>query len=741
LCQKGPAPFSTFLPSKPEALFWGGMIIGKLAGTFSVPGLLAANTAAGVRQRTQTFASECGNYRADIDGLRAISVLGVLAFHLASPILPGGFVGVDVFFVISGYLITGIILKQIEDQRFSLIDFYVRRIKRIVPALLALIVFCSAVGFLILSPTDYAVFAKSALYAISAAGNFFFFYNTGYFDPSTDSMALLHTWSLGVEEQFYLLWPLLVVGLVRLTRGNRQTLALIFLSLGLMSFAANIAALHNNYLAAFYMPQNRGWELVLGGWIALAGQPGRPARWCSLFLIECVPLVGIAMIAASAVSFSKATPFPGYHALMPVLGAGAVLWPFGRHTLVSRVLASAPMVFVGLISYSLYLFHWPLILFYRHYVSFEPFTGAEQLAIITLSFFLAWASWRYIEQRYRYPTASRRVVFLTAAVCASLVAAVPLAIFTANGLPQRVPDSLNAINLPAKGLCPRTKLFFPEDRPRCTVGETWNEAILKIAIVGDSNAGHFLPIFNYILKPRRAAGVSIATCSPVVKLDGARFSSADPNYTSICDKYRRDGIALIKNYPEISLVILSSAWSGVVPQLIRNEGDALDPVIGRKIFAESLDETISEISAPDREIVVVADIPRWDRSPVPCMLSQQTSLLRRKCQQDTTLLDWSYFEQNQRTTHDLLRHQSEQGKYKLILPEDNLCNIAGCVTTLNGEFIYRDEGHLRMNLAPETLAALDNRLEFSTTLDRHIEKMAQLRALEVRASVLGKDMR
>jgi hypothetical protein len=267
--------------------------------------------------------------------------------------------------------------------------------------------------------------------------------------------------------------------------------------------------------------------------------------------------------------------------------------------------------------------------------------------------------------------------------------------------------------------------------------------------LGDSNAGHFLPIFNDILTPRRAAGVSIATCSPVVKLDGARFSTTDPNYTSICDKYRREGIALIKNHPEISLVILSSAWSRVAPLLIRNDGDALDPVAGLRIFAESLDQTISEISAPSREIVVVADIPQWLHNPLPCMLSQQTSLLRRKGQQNTALLDWSFFNEYQKTTHDLLRHQSEQGKYKLILPEKNLCNVAGCVTTLNGEFIYKDEGHLRMNLKPETLAALDDRLEFSTTLDRHIEKMAQLRvekmaqlrALEVRASVLGKDMR
>jgi hypothetical protein len=542
-----------------------------------------------------------------------------------------------------------------------------------------------------------------------------------------------------VEEQFYLLWPLLVVGLVRLTRGNRQLLAFIFLSLGLMSFAANIAALHNNYLAAFYMPQNRAWELILGGWIAVAGRPLHPARWSSLVLIECVPLIGVAMIAASAMYFSKATPFPGYHALMPVLGAGAVLWRFGRHTFISRVLASEPLVFVGLISYSLYLFHWPIIVFYRHYVSFEPFTGREHLAIFTLSFLLACASWRYIEQRYRYPTVSRRAVFSTAAVCASLVAAVPLSILTANGLPQRIPESLNAINSPAKGLCPRTKLFFPEDRPRCTVGETWDEANLKIAILGDSNASHFLPIFNDILTSRRAAGVSIATCSPVVKLDGARYFHNDPNYNSVCDKYRRDGIALIKNHPEISVVILSSAWSRVAPNLIRNDGDALDRVTGLQILAESLDQTISEISLPNREIVVVADIPQWEHNPMPCMLSQQTSLLRRKCQKDIALLDWSFFEQYQKTTHDLLRHQNEQGKYKLILPEENLCNIAGCVTTLNGEFIYKDEGHLRMNLTPETLAALDNRLHFSAILDRHIENMVQLRLPELRASAIGRN--
>jgi peptidoglycan/LPS O-acetylase OafA/YrhL len=171
-----------------------------------------------------------GGYRPEIDGLRAVSVLAVFAFHLGFAPLGGGYVGVDVFFVISGYLITGIILNRIDKQNFSLSDFYVRRIKRIVPALLALIIFCCVGGSLVLSPGDYAIFGRSALYALAAAGNFFFLYNTGYFNPSAESMPLLHTWSLAVEEQFYVAWPIIVFIAARFTQRKKLWLSLLFIS-------------------------------------------------------------------------------------------------------------------------------------------------------------------------------------------------------------------------------------------------------------------------------------------------------------------------------------------------------------------------------------------------------------------------------------------------------------------------------------------------------------------------------
>jgi peptidoglycan/LPS O-acetylase OafA/YrhL len=253
----------------------------------------------------------------------------------------------------------------------------------------------------------------------------------------------------------------------------------------------------------FYMPQSRAWELIFGGWMASAVRPLQPVR--RKWLIECIPLVGLAMIGGAAIFLSKQTPYPGFYALLPVLGAGAVLWPLGRNTLVSRVLASKFLVFIGAISYSLYLFHWPIIVFWRHYISFAPLTTGEQVAIIALSFLVSWASWRFVEQRYRWRAASRRIVFTSAAAAVFLLAGVNIAIFASSGIPQRIPDSVKAISsreIMWDWTCPHEVLF--SEKKECVVGHNWKDARFHIALWGDSNAAHILPILDRALAGRDA---------------------------------------------------------------------------------------------------------------------------------------------------------------------------------------------------------------------------------------------
>jgi hypothetical protein len=432
------------------------------------------------------------------------------------------------------------------------------------------------------------------------------------------------------------------------------------------------------------------------------------------------------MIGGAAIFLSKQTPYPGFYALLPVLGAGAVLWPLGRNTLVSRVLASKFLVFIGAISYSLYLFHWPIIVFWRHYISFAPLTTGEQVAIIALSFLVSWASWLFVEQRYRWCAASRRVVFTSAAAAVFLLAGVNIAIFASSGIPQRIPDSVKAISsreIMWDWTCPHEVRFSEEEE--CVVGHNWKDARFHIALWGDSNAAHILPILDRALAGRDASAVFFFTCSPVVQIDGAQFFHPDKNYTSACDRVRTNVIESINKHSEISLVILSSAWSTLVLHLIRNDGDAPDAVAGLKILEASLHKTVSMISARNRDIIVISDIPRWLHDPLPCVLSQQTALLRRKCQKDITRIDRSFFEQFHKPTHDLLRRQSQKSGFTVISPEDKLCNNSGCTTIIGGEFIYLDEGHLRRNLKPETLAELEEFLNLSTTIDQHIQKMSR----------------
>lgn len=374
------------------------------------------------------------HYRPDIDGLRALAVIPVLLFHLGLG-CPGGYVGVDVFFVISGFLITSIILREIRAGTFTLSGFWVRRIRRILPALVVVVLATLIGAGFVLYPEDYRLFGKEVISQAALVANFYYWQQDGYFDAPAEKLALLHTWSLAVEEQFYLLFPFLL-GLLH--RHGRSLLKWTG-ALAVASLAWSVVGVHAFPRASFYLLPARAWELLLGSLLALWQASGK--RPLSNTLSEVTSWIGLGLILYAIATYSTLTRFPGPAALAPCLGAGLLIASnSATRTIVGRLLSLSPVVLVGKISYSLYLWHWPLIVLYRAR-SIHPLTLNEQLGILLASFLLAWLSWRYVETPFRKPSASSpttpRLVFQTFGVVTLVTIVLGTIIYKNDGFESR----------------------------------------------------------------------------------------------------------------------------------------------------------------------------------------------------------------------------------------------------------------------------------------------------------------
>jgi peptidoglycan/LPS O-acetylase OafA/YrhL len=336
-------------------------------------------------------------YRAEIDGLRAVAVIPVVLFHAGFGLFSGGFVGVDIFFVISGYLITSIIVREMEGGSFSLLHFYERRARRILPALTFVVGVCIPFAWFLLLPGDMEDFLGSIVAICFFVSNFFFLQESDYFDQGAELEPLIHTWSLSVEEQFYLLFPLFLLLLWKRGKGRVQA--------GLFAvFVASLALAHWGAYAqpkgTFLLLPMRAWELALGAIVALylGGQAGsRDLKRPQFF-----SLVGLALLAFAIFAFDETTPFPSLYALVPTIGAALIIVCATPETLVGAVLGSRALVGIGLISYSAYLWHQPIFAFSR-YASIQPLGDGVMLLLSVSAFFLAWFTWRYVEQPFRKP--------------------------------------------------------------------------------------------------------------------------------------------------------------------------------------------------------------------------------------------------------------------------------------------------------------------------------------------------
>lgn len=334
------------------------------------------------------------HYRTEIDGLRALAVLPVIAYHAGFAGFSGGFVGVDIFFVISGYLITSILLDELQNQRFTLLGFYERRIRRILPALFLVLAATTAAAGWLLLPHEMAAFGRSLMAVIIFASNILFWKESDYFATESEYIPLLHTWSLAVEEQYYLIFPLL---LAFLWKFGRQPIWLVLGSLTLLGIATCEWLWRVDAGANFYLLPSRFWELLLGALAALYLNKQTPVQgWPAQILAA----LGLVLILGSIVFLNTSLPFPSSYALFPTLGATLIILFAAPTNLAGQLLALKPLVWIGLISYSAYLWHQPLLVFAR----MQPYIEASlwlMAAMALSSLVLAWLSWRYVERPFR----------------------------------------------------------------------------------------------------------------------------------------------------------------------------------------------------------------------------------------------------------------------------------------------------------------------------------------------------
>ena len=375
-------------------------------------------------------------YRREIDGLRAIAVIPVILFHAGFSLFSGGFVGVDIFFVISGFLITTILISDLESGKFSFSKFYERRARRILPALFVVLLACMPLAYIWMLPSQIKDFAASAVTSVLAISNIYFLSQVSYFSPDSELQPLLHTWSLGVEEQYYFIFP---VSLMLLWKFGRNRAFQIICMLFVMSFLFSEWGWRQNPARSFFFTFSRMWEIGAGS-IAAFASVGK-VRGSNNFLSG----FGLALILLSIFAFDSGTPFPSFYSLAPVVGTVLVLLYGSKDTRVGRLLSTQPLVSIGLISYSAYLWHQPLFAFARIRSLSEP-KSLVMIVLVVCTFALSYVTWRWVELPFRnkgsFQVLSRKRFFAVASSVASVILAIGFATYLGNGMTWRFDKDL-----------------------------------------------------------------------------------------------------------------------------------------------------------------------------------------------------------------------------------------------------------------------------------------------------------
>lgn len=627
-------------------------------------------------------------YRPDIDGLRAMAILSVVCFHAFPNWMRGGFVGVDVFFVISGFLISSIIFKGLEQGTFSFSEFYARRVKRIFPALILVMSAAGLFSWLALFPDEYLLMGKHMFGGAAFVSNFFLWNEVGYFDTAAETKPLLHLWSLGIEEQFYIVWPLLLF-----FAWKRGLSALkLTLALACLSFLINVAGVHRYPSATFYSPASRAWELLIGALVAYfaARQIGAPAlaarasgnaglahqaqAWRTRFGLgapDLQSLAGIALLVLAFCAVTKGRSFPGWWALLPTLGA-ALLIGAGPHAWFNRVvLSNGVLRWFGLISYPLYLWHWPLLSFAQIIESGTPARHIRAAAVLA-AILLAWLTYRFLERPLRD---LKPAVFSTRALALSmaLVGAGGLAVFQLAGLPNRativenkqMQKALIVVEDVANAAACKKRYAFSTRAQYCLLAEV--ERAPTIALIGDSHAYH---IVAGLTKYYRERGENLLYLGTRLPFWGEH--NPDDEYQAITGQMLDLALAT----DSVKLVVISTA--------LKFSDDTK--------HIDHFRETLRRFTRAGKDVMYVYDVPELDFLPRACI--KRAGVISSKTKVDCSI---SRDEFEKKTAQHNALVKSVLADFPMVrtfATAPYLCDERRCRAVIDGKLMYRDTHHL-----------------------------------------------
>ena len=635
-----------------------------------------------------------------VDGLRAVAIATVVAYHAWPSLLSGGFIGVDVFFVISGFLITRLILAELQAGTFSLPVFLARRIRRLLPAAAVSMSVVIAAGAVILLPETFRELGRSVVAASLMFANLLFYRTAGYFSAPADEKPLLHAWSLSVEDQFYLTWPLLLLLLA--PRLPRAALIALASALLLASFAHAELTLPANQDYAFYMLLPRAWELLAGCLLALLAGALRPEGYVAGVLATA----GLAVIGASAVLLAPGAHFPGLGALPAVAGTMMVIAAGlgsdqGRAPAVVRLLSWRPIVLAGLVSYSLYLWHWP-ILSLGQYAASRPLNPVETLAAGAVSIALAVLSWRYVERPFRLhgpmpPGKAWRTIFVGGAVMGAL-AATGGAIRALDGLPARFDGAVGKLfeevarGNPLRPVCDGFDRIAGNDSV-CNFGRRKGAAeSYDIAVFGDSNADHFVPMMIRWADERQFAGrqVTQSACAPLLGL--AHVIRAERENQQ-CRAYHEGIVRFVEANPGLKVAVLSGVWSVYESSLKWN--GFLPPGAAAPSGTPTLDEALARTVAFFRSrgirVHILGQVPHFRVMPSRCTVrALETRGDVAACGRPSGEVAEVVGPSNRL----LQKLAAADPGVSIMLPTEVMCDGAWCSPMKDGVFLYRDALHL-----------------------------------------------
>jgi peptidoglycan/LPS O-acetylase OafA/YrhL len=638
------------------------------------------------------------DYRPDIDGLRAIAVLAVIGFHAFPAWIRGGFVGVDVFFVISGYLISTILLTGMERGSFRFSQFYIRRIRRIFPALIVVLIGCLVVGWLVLFSIEYMALGKHVAGSASFVSNFVLWNEAGYFDKAAATKPLLHIWSLGIEEQFYIIWPLLLY----LTWKRRTATLTLLLLLLVVSFTFNVRSIHADPAADFYSPLTRFWELMAGALLAYLSlhwndlaemfrRLPRPALQVigtvaapGSIALNALAVAGLVLIVATVLTIDETMEFPGWWALLPVIGT-CLLIASGPLTWVNKkLLGTRGLVAIGLISYPLYLWHWPLLSFIRIVDGRAPSPKAATVAILS-SFVLAWLTYLVIEGPLRFgKSALKKAAILFVAM--GLTGSAGYLIYANNGFAFR--------NASAEDIVAAAQDY--EISEGVTLG---NPGADETILVGDSTMGQYIPRVRRLIEQHvidldrnRVIFYLESGCPPIPDIAGERNLACAPFVDKVLpmlDRARVKTVAFTAWWtPEFTdaKYYLRSDPSKV---FLRDSEAAQDRALSK--FAA----LITHLVNAGKRVFVLLETPSGNvYDPEASMPTGWLRLLAHpKIPESPTLANMEKFVGK---TDEKVRNAAEMAGARVIKPMDYLCDKVVCPIIGNdGHFMYFNYGHLR----------------------------------------------